>query len=178
MFGRRVAEPLREWTVRRSVDIDAPVARVWSFIEDPANIRVLQPEAVSACWLPHLPGSEGIRVGVGAVQATLRRSAQGLAGFLIEVVEHEPGRRAVTKQLPTELPDESNGPPPVHLTETRVDPLEGGRTRLTHSTHWLAPPGSVLDRDLVVGETPALEAFWDAVNARVRAALETPGLPS
>lgn len=174
MFGRRAPEPVHEWTVGRYVDIDATVERVWAFVEDPANVHVLQPEAVSACWLPGLPGADGNAVGVGAVQATLLRSADGTVGMLNEVVEHEPGRRAVTRRLASGLPAEDADPPALHLTQTRVDPLEGDRTRLTHATRWLAPPGRVLDRGQALAETPALEAFWDAVNARVRAALETP----
>lgn len=156
------------------MDIAAPVDRVWAFVEDPANIHLLQPDAVSACWLSGLPGSEGVAMGVGAVQATLSRNARGVAGTLTEVVEYEPGRRAVTRRLAAELPVEGADLPVLHLTQTRVDPLDDGRTRLTHATRWIAPSGSVLDRDQALAETPALEAFWDAVNARVRAALETP----
>ena len=174
MFGRRAAEPVCEWTVGRSVDIGATIERVWAFVEDPANIHVLQPEAVSGCWLPGLPGSEGLAMGIGAIQATLLRSARGVAGTLTEVVEYEPGRRAVTRQLPSGLPAEGDDPPPLHLTQTRVDPLGVGRTRLTHTSRWVAPTGCVLDRAWLLAETPALEAFWDTVNARVRAAVETP----
>jgi hypothetical protein len=74
-----------------SVDLPRDAETVWSFMWDPASSLELNDAEVAAA----LPGKRGL----GEIQAFVHPGPGGRAGFLHEVIEFDPGRRAVTRSL-------------------------------------------------------------------------------
>ena len=100
-------------TVRASaqVAIPRPAGLVWEVVERPESSVLLLDNITAAFWLPGTPVGE-----VGAVQCDiLRTGTDGRVGVLHEVVELDPGRRAVSKSLSMEL---------QHWGETEVIPTD------------------------------------------------------
>ena len=76
-----------------SIDLPRNAAVMWSFMWDPASSVEIDEEAEIGTTVPGSPR------GLGEIQVVIRRTAQGREGVLHEVVELEPGRRAVTRSL-------------------------------------------------------------------------------
>lgn len=145
-----------------SVDVDRPAHQVWAFIEDPASQVLLRDDVISGVRMPGTPR------GVGEVQAFVLQG-DGLRGAMIEILEREPGARALTRHLGDDLT-----PPMVGLqTETRVQPLAEGRCRLTH-THMALM--AVPEKQLVAGAVGhwerAVVAELDQMHARLKHLME------
>ncbi|WP_157547392.1 hypothetical protein [Micromonospora aurantiaca (nom. illeg.)] len=80
--------------VRETATVDLPTSAeaAFGFMEDPASLEVLDDSIEIGVTLP---GPKG----VGEIQAFVHRSPDGRLGIMHEVVEVEPGRRAVTRTL-------------------------------------------------------------------------------
>ena len=110
-----------------TVEVARAAADVWEFIEDPASQVLLSDEVLSGVRMPGRPR------GVGEVQAFVSQEENGrLRGSMLEIVEYEPGARAVTRDMRQDLP----GNVVEMRTETEVREVGPGRTSLTH-THVL-----------------------------------------
>jgi hypothetical protein len=139
-------EGLLRWTIRTSVEIDAPVSRVWDVLVDlPAY-----PE-----WNPFIVQARG-KVAVGET-LSLRMALPGRSPVTIEprllVVEPERELRWKGRLL---LPGLFDGEHAFVFT-----PLENGRTRLDHSERFggiLLPIARSLIHDATVESFHALDA--------------------
>jgi hypothetical protein len=80
-----------------SVELPRDASAMWSLMWDPASSA----EIIGGEMGVTLPGSPR---GLGEIQAFIRRTADGREGLLHEVVEFEPGRRAVTRSLAAGYP--------------------------------------------------------------------------
>jgi hypothetical protein len=141
-----------------SVDLPRSAEAVFSFMWDPASSLELFDSMELARTLPG-------REGVGEIQAFVERTAAGRVGVLHEVLEFDPGRRAVTRSLaglcPTwgALTVEAVGPDACRLTQEFWANIPAGvpagtdkqlhhafRQRLESLVfrlgQWAAPPGS------------------------------------
>ncbi|MGH3639406.1 MAG: SRPBCC family protein [Mycobacterium sp.] len=108
--------------VRASLDITAPADRIFELIADPAQ----QPRWDGNDNLAEAPGGQRVH-GVGEVfpmsikQGSVREN---------HVVEFDEGRLIAWR------PSEPGSPPPGHLWRWELEPLDGGRTRVTHTYDW------------------------------------------
>ena len=111
-----------EKVTRASLDITAPADRIFELIADPSQ----QPRWDGNDNLAEAPGGQRVH-GVGEVfpmsitQGSLREN---------RVVEFEEGRLIAWR------PSEPGSPPPGHLWRWELEPLDGGRTRVTHTYDW------------------------------------------
>ena len=107
---------------RASLDITAPADRIFELIADPSQ----QPRWDGNDNLAEAPGGQRVH-GVGEVfpmsitQGSMREN---------HVVEFEEGRLIAWR------PSEPGSPPPGHLWRWQLEPLDGGRTRVTHTYDW------------------------------------------
>jgi hypothetical protein len=120
--------PLESVAVTAQAAIAAPADQVWTLAWDPATSVLTEEGTTRAFTVPGTPAGQ-----VGEIQChvqTLPGGAQ--VGMLTEVVELEPGRRAVTRSLTQPGPDRS-------ITEVRPIDERSCVLRLTHLTHGLNP---------------------------------------
>ncbi|EWM66702.1 MULTISPECIES: hypothetical protein [Micromonospora] len=122
--------------VREAATVDLPTSAeaAFGFMEDPASSVALHDSTELGVTLP---GPKG----VGEIQAFVDRSPGGRTGMMHEVVEVEPGRRAVTRNLTAGCP--SGGV----LT---VVPLGPDSCRLTQEFWAELPAGSLVGADAQV----------------------------
>jgi hypothetical protein len=86
-----------EWQCR----VDAPPAHVWAAIEAPEYAMRAYEDVVDAGHLPNSPR------GLGEMQYTVRRDETGRRRVsVLEVVEYEPGRRAVIRNISSDFRSE------------------------------------------------------------------------
>lgn len=104
------------------VDVDRPAAEVWTFLRDPQLTSRYRDDVGSAVTMP------GAGEGVGEVRAFVYQRHGTDIGMFIEVVECEPGRRAVHRTTRS-LRFSSASPSPKPL----VEPVNSGQCRLTHT---------------------------------------------
>ncbi len=103
-------------------EIAAPAATIFELIADPAR----QPEWDGNDNLGHAPGGQRVR-GVGDVfTMTLNHGAVREN----HVVEFDEGRLIAWR------PSEEGGTPPGHLWRWELEPLDAGRTLVTHTYDW------------------------------------------
>ncbi|MGE6955013.1 SRPBCC family protein [Staphylococcus capitis] len=76
-----------------SVELPRDAATIWSFMWDPASSVKTEESTELGVTLP------GTLQGLGEIQVFITRTADGRVGSLQEVVELDPGRRAVTRSL-------------------------------------------------------------------------------
>lgn len=106
-----------------TVEVARPAAEVWAFIEDPASQAMLSEDVLSGVRMPGTPR------GVGEVQAFVSQENGRLRGSMLEILEYEPGVRALTRDLRKDLPANV-----VEMrTATEVQELSPNRARLTHT---------------------------------------------
>ena len=169
MFGLKKSRPesAHPTSIRLAfpVTIARPAPEVWALLRNPEHTVRYRDDVVSAVTMPN--SGEG----VGEVQAILYRQHGRFIGSFIEIVEYEPGRRAVHRNLNEVLPVQLR----EALTETFVEPISDDRTQLTHAVLVTAATGYVLTPDIVEGLTSHYAAFWNPVNQRVRDELERDG---
>jgi uncharacterized membrane protein len=123
-MGQRYGEPAVS-VIEGTIDVDAPVHRVWTVVSDPRNLPLWDHRVHQVSDFPE----DGLRTGS-------RYRVQ--MGFM--------GVRAWVPATVLELrPDECSR---VHLgglvdaiVETRVEPLPGGGTRLSHRVDYRFPGG-------------------------------------
>lgn len=122
--------------VREAATVDLPTSAeaAFGFMEDPASLVVLDDSIELGVTLP---GPKG----VGEIQAFVDRTPSGRTGMMHEVVEVEPGRRAVTRNLTVGCP--SGGV----LT---VVPLGPDSCRLTQEFWAELPAGTLVGTDAEV----------------------------
>jgi hypothetical protein len=97
---RTTAKPIQ---VKEAASVELPqdASAVWSFMWDPASsVKLFEMVEIGVT----LPGSGQ---GIGEIQAFVERTPNGRAGNLHEVVEFEPARRAVTRELVSTYPQYS-----------------------------------------------------------------------
>ena len=125
---RVTTEPVR---VRETATVDLPTSAeaAFGFLWDPASSVALHDSVERGVTLP---GPKG----VGEIQAFVHRTPTGRMGVIHEVVEMEPGRRAVTRTLMVGCP--SGG-------ELTVVPLGPGSCRLTQEFWVELPAGMPVD---------------------------------
>jgi hypothetical protein len=102
--------PARVVMVEESIDLPHSCETVWNLIEPPENAPLCDPTVVRGYRVPGTP------TGVGAQQAFVMVDD---STAVIEVVEFEPGRRAMTRVV-------SPPNPGGERTIEAVDPIEGG----------------------------------------------------
>jgi hypothetical protein len=112
-------------TESASVELSRDAASMWTFMWDPASSTQISDFEIGVT----LPGSPR---GLGEIQAFIRHTAGGREGRLHEVVEFEPGRRAVTRSLAAAYPAYSA------LT---IEPLGPDSCRLTQEFRVGLPAG-------------------------------------
>ena len=132
---RVTANPVR---VKEAASVELPqgAPAVWSFMWDPAScVKLFETTEIGVT----LPGSPK---GVGEIQVTVDRTDHGRVGNLHEVVEVEPGRRAVTRSLVSGCPSwgaltiESLRPDACRLTqEFWADIPAGVPVETVHQLH-------------------------------------------
>ncbi|MBG0561347.1 hypothetical protein [Actinoplanes aureus] len=110
-----------------SVELRRDAAAMWSFMWDPASSVVIDETTEIGVTLPGSPH------GVGEIQVFIQRTAGGRRGVLHEVVELEPGRRAVTRSLASAVPA---------FGALTIESLGPGSCRLTQE-HWVDLPAGV-----------------------------------
>jgi hypothetical protein len=119
-------DPPERATITAQTAIAAPAGRVWALAWDPAT-SLLTDEGVSYSFtVPGTPAGQ-----VGEIQCHVRTFAEGAqVGILTEVVELDPGRRAVTRSLTQPGPDRNT---------TEVIPVDERSCllRVTYLTHGL-----------------------------------------
>ncbi|UQU67583.1 SRPBCC family protein [Couchioplanes caeruleus] len=99
-----------------SVELPQAAATMWSFLSDPASSTKLNQAELGVT----LPGSPQ---GLGEIQVAVFGTGNGRHARVHEVVELEPGRRAVTRSLTTTFPAysvlsiEPTGPESCRLTQ-------------------------------------------------------------
>jgi hypothetical protein len=123
---RTATKPLRI-VESASVELPRDAAAMFAFMHEPASSAELFDEVESGVRLPGTP------VGIGEIQVFVRRGAAGRTASVLEVVEFEPGRRAVTRNL-------SDGSALGILT---VEPLGAGSCRLTQEFRIDFPVGGL-----------------------------------
>jgi hypothetical protein len=111
--------------VRESIDIDAPVARVFAFFDDVANARVLVPALVEVLRVEE-PAEEGRR----RIEYTIRNRSGDVVPASSVLLEHDPPRRTVSRGV-------QSG---IETTSTRefVTNAQGG-TRVVTTVEWSVP---------------------------------------
>lgn len=108
--------------VSASREIAAPAARIFELIADPAQ----QPRWDGNDNLKHAPPDQRVRaVGDMFVMETTRWNVRE-----IHVVEFVEGRRIAWR------PAEPGREPPGHLWRWELEPVDGFRTRVTHTYDW------------------------------------------
>lgn len=114
--------------VRETASVDLPqnAEAVFSFMWDPASSLHLNDAVEVAVALPG-------RRGLGEIQAFVERTPNGRFGVLHEVVEFDPGRRAVTRSLVGVCPT---------WAALTVEPRGAGACRLTQE-FWADVPAGV-----------------------------------
>ncbi|MEU8069309.1 SRPBCC family protein [Micromonospora sp. NPDC049151] len=114
--------------VRETATVDLPTSAeaAFDFMWDPASSVVLHDSVELGVTLP---GPKG----VGEIQAFVRRTPMGRMGDILEVVEMEPGRRAVTRTLMAACPGGA---------ELTVVPLGPDSCRLTQAL-WVELPAGM-----------------------------------
>ncbi|MEV6068988.1 SRPBCC family protein [Nocardia sp. NPDC052001] len=108
--------------VSASREIDAPVARVFELIADPAE----QPRWDGNDNLAEAVAGQRVR-GVGEVFLMTLTNGAVRENHVVEFVE---GKRIAW------LPSEPGKEPPGHLWRWSVQPLGEGRTKVTHTYDW------------------------------------------
>ncbi|WP_203718713.1 SRPBCC family protein [Asanoa siamensis] len=119
---------------RASVDLPRSAEATFDFLWDPVSSFTISDSVDVAAALPG-------RRGLGEIQAVVERTPAGRVGVLHEVIEHEPGRRAVTRGLVGVCPTWS---------ALSLEPLGPGSCRLTQE-FWADLPAGVqagMDRQL------------------------------
>jgi len=110
--------------VRETIDVDAPVAEVFAFFDDPANAAVLVPAFVDITRVEDLPN------GGRRVEYTVRSRSGELVEASSEHLEHDPPRRTVTQGI-------QSG---IETTSTReFVSSTGGATRVVATLEWSVP---------------------------------------
>ncbi|MCW3843753.1 hypothetical protein ONA70_26995 [Micromonospora yasonensis] len=108
-----------------TVDLSKSAEAAWSFMWDPASsLKLLDAEVAVA-----LPGQEG----VGEIQAFVERVQGVRVGLLHEVIEFDPGHRAVTRSLVGWCPS---------WGALTIEPLGPNSCRLTQE-FWAEVPAGV-----------------------------------
>jgi hypothetical protein len=110
-----------------SVELPRSAATMWTFIHDPSSSVQLDESMEVGAMLPGGP------IGLGEIQVFIQRTATGRVGSLIEVIEFEPGRRAVTRTLSC---------PYNRYSTVTVEPLGPSRSRFTQAFRADIPAGS------------------------------------
>jgi hypothetical protein len=122
---RTTARPIRvEETA--AVELPRSATTMWSFIADPASTVEFDESTEVGVILPGSPS------GLGEIQVFIQRTAGGRIGSLLEVIEFEPGRRAVTRTLDS----------PNRYGTVTVEPLGPDRCRLTQRLGVDVPAGA------------------------------------
>jgi hypothetical protein len=123
---RTTAKPVQ---VKEAASVELPqdASAVWSFMWDPASTVKLFGTTEIAVTLPGSPP------GLGEIQAFIERTTNGRVANLHEVVEFEPGRRAVTRSLVSAIPE---------YTTLTIEPLGPASCRLTQE-FWADIPAGV-----------------------------------
>lgn len=110
-----------------TVDLPQSAAVMWSFMWDPASSVQFEAEVEAGVTLPGSPA------GLGEIQVFLQRTPGGRDIAALEVIEFEPGRRAVTRSLAATYPSYGI------LT---VEPLGSDSCRLTQEYRIYLPAGT------------------------------------
>jgi hypothetical protein len=122
--------------VRSEVTVTAPASEVWDAIKPAESSMRLGADVAAAGSLPDFP------TGAGEMQYYVFRVESRLMVSVSEVVEEEPGRRALTQPLIGVFDDGTE-----HVSETLVEEDESG-TVLCHRYTTIFPPrtpGEVVD---------------------------------
>jgi uncharacterized protein YndB with AHSA1/START domain len=111
-----------ETVVSASLDVAAPVSRIFELIADPSN----QPSWDGNDNLTEAPAGQRVRA-VGDV-FTMTLTNRGVREN--HVVEFEEGRLIAWQ------PSEPGSTPPGHLWRWRLEPLDDAHTRVAHTYDW------------------------------------------
>jgi hypothetical protein len=122
---RTTAQPTR---VEEAATVELPrsAATMWSFIADPASTAEFDESTEVGVILPGSP------LGLGEIQVFIQHTDGERTGAVLEVIEFEPGRRAVTRTLDS----------PSRYGTITVEPLGPGRCRLTQKFSVDVPAGA------------------------------------
>lgn len=129
-FLRIIRTTTKPIQVREAASVELPreAAVMWSFMWDPASSIEFDETVETGVTLPGTPAAE-----VGEIQAFIRRTANGREASLIEVLELEPCRRAVTHSLTAWCSE-------YHVLT--IEPLGPGSCRLTQE-FWADLPAGI-----------------------------------
>ncbi|MEU4419581.1 hypothetical protein AB0F81_03080 [Actinoplanes sp. NPDC024001] len=123
---RTTAKPIQV-SESATVELRWDAAAMWSYMWNPASSVELGEHTEVGLTLP------GTSYGLGEIQVFLHRLPDGRRqASLIEVVEFEPGRRAVTRSLVSAVPN---------LSVLTIEPLGPGSCRLTQEHRADLPAG-------------------------------------
>jgi hypothetical protein len=111
-----------------TVNLPQSAAVMWSFMWDPASSTQFDEEVEGGITFPGTPA------GLGEIQVFLQRTPAGRDIAALEVIEFEPGRRAVTRSL------NAAGYPSYGILT--VEPLGSDSCRLTQEHRVYLPAGT------------------------------------
>lgn len=119
-------------TFQRSIEIEAPIEKVFHFHDDPQNLIRITPKDVKVELLKATPAGKGQQVSIAVVQFGFFRSR-----WDVEITEYEPPHRMVDVA--------THSPFRKWRQERRFEKLGEQRTRMTDYVEYEVPAEAIAD---------------------------------